>query len=310
MLNEKNGTRFAPVQNTQNEDIQAVLLTSSGKMGRACVAAYDLNAKQFVRFVADAATAAGIPFEEIRGLSAFDIVEVKAAKKCPIGPQTENVFVEEYGLRRIGKYKGTIEDIRKEIRYPDNRSLISEQKNRLIDISGYAHSLEIVPVRNVVLRKTKKRDGGMTTRAKFLYRDILYEDYRVTDFNYDLRNRKENEICIPFADLILSIPKEEYVREGHHYGFFKFIAAIYPVDTPKEEYVPAYAQGTPNNSRQVLRDMVLGSRPNSYEPWTEQEDRCLLEEFDSGMPVNSVAEKHSRTNGAIRSRLKKLGRIE
>lgn len=45
-------------------------------------------------------------------------------------------------------------------------------------------------------------------------------------------------------------------------------------------------------------------------PWTESEDRQLDEEYHSGMKISQIAKVHDRTNGAIRSRLKKHGLIE
>jgi hypothetical protein len=44
--------------------------------------------------------------------------------------------------------------------------------------------------------------------------------------------------------------------------------------------------------------------------WTPEEERQLLERFDSGMKQTEIAEAHGRTRGAIVARLKKLGRIE
>jgi len=43
--------------------------------------------------------------------------------------------------------------------------------------------------------------------------------------------------------------------------------------------------------------------------WTVEEDEKLCEEFDSGLSVSELAEKHNRSSGAIRSRLQKLGKL-
>ncbi len=45
-------------------------------------------------------------------------------------------------------------------------------------------------------------------------------------------------------------------------------------------------------------------------PWTEEEDTALDEENNSGKRIADIARAHSRTNGAIRARLKKHGLIE
>lgn len=48
---------------------------------------------------------------------------------------------------------------------------------------------------------------------------------------------------------------------------------------------------------------------NAYEPWTEEEDETLLSEFSSHMKLYDIAKAHSRTRGAIKTRLIKLGCI-
>lgn len=43
--------------------------------------------------------------------------------------------------------------------------------------------------------------------------------------------------------------------------------------------------------------------------WSADEDQRLLAGFDGGQPVAELARLHQRSNGAIRSRLKRLGRL-
>ena len=46
-------------------------------------------------------------------------------------------------------------------------------------------------------------------------------------------------------------------------------------------------------------------------PWTEEEDRKLTNEYESGQfSTRDLSEIHGRTTGAIRARLKKLKLIE
>ena len=45
------------------------------------------------------------------------------------------------------------------------------------------------------------------------------------------------------------------------------------------------------------------------QPWTEEEDRRLLAAFDAGRALGEVAAEHQRTQGAIRARLVKYGRL-
>lgn len=45
------------------------------------------------------------------------------------------------------------------------------------------------------------------------------------------------------------------------------------------------------------------------QPWTEDEDRLLIERFDAAISPKELARQHNRTEGAIQSRLVKLGKI-
>ena len=47
---------------------------------------------------------------------------------------------------------------------------------------------------------------------------------------------------------------------------------------------------------------------NAGNPWTSDEEQVLLGDFDSGLSIKELAKKHQRTEGAIRSRLEKLGK--
>lgn len=45
-------------------------------------------------------------------------------------------------------------------------------------------------------------------------------------------------------------------------------------------------------------------------PWTEDEEKEMLRQFDDKIDVEQIAAKHERTKGAIWSRLEKLGRVK
>lgn len=47
--------------------------------------------------------------------------------------------------------------------------------------------------------------------------------------------------------------------------------------------------------------------PRANEPWLAQEEQQLLELYHSGETISAIAREHQRTEGAIRSRLRKLG---
>ena len=49
----------------------------------------------------------------------------------------------------------------------------------------------------------------------------------------------------------------------------------------------------------------------AYMPWTQEEERKLVDEFQSEQfSISELSRLHERTSGAIRARLKKLGLME
>jgi hypothetical protein len=49
---------------------------------------------------------------------------------------------------------------------------------------------------------------------------------------------------------------------------------------------------------------------NAGKPWSDEEDHRLVSAFDSGKTTKQLAEDHQRTEGSIRSRLVKHGKIQ
>ena len=46
------------------------------------------------------------------------------------------------------------------------------------------------------------------------------------------------------------------------------------------------------------------------QPWTAEEDDRLLSGFDGGATLKELSDRHERTDGAIQSRLIRLGRLD
>lgn len=59
--------------------------------------------------------------------------------------------------------------------------------------------------------------------------------------------------------------------------------------------------------QRVRRDSRLPEQAGKS--WNTTEDQQLREEFAAGKSVRELAELHNRTDGAIRSRLEKLGKL-
>jgi len=72
-------------------------------------------------------------------------------------------------------------------------------------------------------------------------------------------------------------------------------------------------QKTPHSCETALREKaynvqtVRQTYKKAYEKWTPDEDKELATNYNQGLTISQLAEKHQRKEGAIRSRLTKLG---
>ncbi len=55
--------------------------------------------------------------------------------------------------------------------------------------------------------------------------------------------------------------------------------------------------------------VITNGSTEAYQPWTKEEDQQLIREYENGISTKELSDIHKRTQGAIRSRLKKLGKI-
>lgn len=86
-----------------------------------------------------------------------------------------------------------------------------------------------------------------------------------------------------------------------------FVADV-PVDNEEEEVL---VEDTSKDSFDRAEYNKSKNRPEGAgRSWTEEEEKQLREEFESGMKIGDLAIVHSRTRGGIRARLKRMGLID
>lgn len=71
------------------------------------------------------------------------------------------------------------------------------------------------------------------------------------------------------------------------------------IEVPKPEKKKAYTV-----------EQKRSEHGNAYVPWDDEADRLLCRMYDEGKSISLLSDIFERTQGAIRSRLKKLGKIE
>ena len=207
--------------------IKAVILTKSamekhGKKG-ACVTAYDPAENRFVRFVSDT-QGSPIPYPVSDRFSVLDWVRVNVVRPCPMGPQTENLLVDVQSFFRIGPYIPGIEAIFQTAPPPHFPRFMDDYSYKLDSVESYDHSLELIRVTDLCIENKKGRG-----RASFSFVAGRQQFFRVTDMQFDIRKTHLKRWKIGNAYIVVSIPIEDYIKYGKAYGYFKFIAAIYPI---------------------------------------------------------------------------------
>lgn len=230
--------------------------TYSGK----CITGLDLDSNRIVRFVQNRL---GAPVENpfCDYYQPLGVYEVKFIENCPLACQTENAIVDYYRTYYEGEYEGGIDDLYKRyqsIRYGDH-SFMLDGAYKLTDVSSYKHSLEIIRASNIHIQIDGKKAIG-----SFNYKGKGFKFVRVTDPAY-----KGIEQNIDEAYLVISIPADDY--DG--YGYFKFIAAIYPIEK---------------------------------NTWSREEDEDLAYEYRKGWPIEHMIASHKRTEEEIRKRIRFL----
>ena len=109
--------------------------------------------------------------------------------------------------------------------------------------------------------------------------------------------------------LILTEKGERFL-DGHldaPYGT-RIIGVIKDFDRNKSDTLLA-EPGTSTVTNQKRLRKIIDVHPRAYEPWCDDEDDKLRQMIESGQSVNEIAVYLQRQDGAIRSRIKKLGLV-
>lgn len=94
-------------------------------------------------------------------------------------------------------------------------------------------------------------------------------------------------------------------------GIDPYTGEVYPATSPYQNpetvrALLAAMDALESARKRKERKSLLPNRAG--EPWDEDETLRLIKKFEMGVPINQLASEHKRTNGAILSRLAKLGR--
>lgn len=213
--------------------MKALILTKSAMKAHGvsgvCTTAYDLDSGKILRLVSNE-YGGPIPNPYNSRYECLDIIDAVVIKECPIGPQQENVLVNLRSIENVCHPNIPLEIIYSLYRSTVKGELLYMNKtySSLDSIEEYNHSIEILKVADL---KIEKNEWGRT-RASFKRADdsTQYKYYSVTDPKYMLERTELDRKDIGKAYIVVSVPYEPSKDRNGFDRFYKFIAAIYPID--------------------------------------------------------------------------------
>ena len=110
----------------------------------------------------------------------------------------------------------------------------------------------------------------------------------------------------------MEAPEALRILEALADGIDSHTGEIFPIDSPYQN--PQIIRALFVAIRALERLEVRPVRPkhlpeNAGKPWDDSELTNLIESFDAGVEIKQLAQRHGRTEGAIVSRLERLGKV-
>ncbi|MCR5137390.1 MAG: hypothetical protein K6C12_09865 [Oscillospiraceae bacterium] len=195
--------------------------TQNGKVfSGKCVTALDLDNNRVLRLVQNRR---GAPVENpycdlFEPLDCFDIT---VTESCPLLCQTENVLANyQFAHENYqGKYEGDIQDLYERFQqiYYGDSSFMLDGSYKLMDITPFKHSLELIRVSGLTIEGKK---------CSFLHKDKQFRLVSITDPRFVQPEKSVK--TIGDAILAVSIPADNYKEMG----YYKFVASVFPTGKP------------------------------------------------------------------------------
>lgn len=210
--------------------MRILLLAVSYKHGGYCVAGINLANEKFVRLVTDDQTHCGPLDSSLFPFSPFDIIDVCIREKAPTnGAQTENYFINNYNIKRVG-FDNSRETL---IKYLDKHHITPfGTRYSSLNVSKYNeldYSLCLLRVSEIILYNEINNDGTAKTKVNFITTmnnglTIQHNSYSVTDPIIVRRMHGINEaVFLGHGYLLISIGP---TQEEHYRYQYKFVSNI------------------------------------------------------------------------------------
>lgn len=201
---------------------QICILTKSLKDHDYCVAGIDITTGKWIRLVTSEDGGA-FPKEMLddKHFKELNVLEVEVKEHVPYNVQTENWLIDKNSkIKKIGSLSKqqvfNLHPIEKPEMIFDNPNNELERN----EIKKLNHSLEMINVKELNFDTSMKGDGRHHYKVNFQYNGHKYS-FVLTDPKY--RNEDLDQMCIPSATIIVSIPAVPY---GENDLYYKFVAKI------------------------------------------------------------------------------------
>lgn len=225
----------------------------------------------------------------------LSVVKLTGTVPCPEQPHVENVYYSrmeqcDYNTSQESSIMNQLIDTKHQSIFNNRGRAVSAEMLR-----GIQYSLMLIHPDKACAYRDENREKSKN-RMKFTYYGVDY-DFPITDpsFLYEFRREPERYKNIPNVYLALSLGLE---FEGWHH---KLVAGvIIPTNITK-----------PNDADGIsYMDLQKQLHHNAYAKWTTEDDEQLCELIEEGVSLQELCRVFGRNEGAIRSRISKLGLVD
>lgn len=288
-----------------------VCLANSYKHGGRCIAGIEMQVTsagynvvrengrpKWIRPICRYTDTGAIPNEIALNLQLFSIVRMTNVVPCPAGAQSENAFFDELQPIGVSFEESKIQDClvdnsKTTLFFNHGKAVVPDVYNRLGD-----HSILLIKASEAEIYGDTTYTDYPRYRVRFCYHSHEY-DLPITDpwYIHDIRDGKKTPGQKGDIFITCSLGVE-------HEGWHPKLAAcvIEPVETTK---TPVKVEGKAYSVEEVRK-----THSQAYAKWTPEADAELARLFDMNWSIKQLMEHFGRNDGAIRSRLRKIGKME
>ena len=283
-----------------------ICLANSYKRGGRCIAGVEVvsngNGKwklvhnddgnpRWIRPIAQT-TYGEIPNYLAENIQMLSVVRLSNVDPCPEGAHTENVYYSrieqfDYDISQLLSSMNQFIDSRHQSIFHNRGRAVSAEM-----LGGINYSLMLIHPDKASAYRDENREKSKN-RMKFTYYGVEY-DFPITDpaFLDEFKREPERYADIPNVYLAISLGLE---FEGWHH---KLVAGV---------IIPANSAKPNDTERVSYMDQQKQLHHNAYAKWTAEDDEQLCTLVEEGVSIQELSRIFERNEGAIRSRISKLG---